>query len=280
MSEPEKQNTSPPSAEPGQGLEGMVSPGHLHLWRWPLVFLCSVALISWTAFQIFSQSQATLKSSVQESVDLAATISNKAEAIAEKFQQGSITRTFLASLPQIENSGSGRLELATLDSTERFRTEDKLQIWWNYVSLGTTVSEISVPVTYRYHLKLDGPWDLSVSNQTCLVTAPRIRPTIPPSIHTGRMQKSTKNGWGRFNADDQLDDLEKSLTATLVQYADDPARLKLVRDEARRTVAAFVKNWLLKEDQWRDDRFHSVVVVFQDEPSEVELETINLTSSD
>ena len=280
MSESDVKQPSHSGEPPPQGPRAASPKGHLHHWRWPLAFLLSVGLISWTAFQIFTRGQAALQYSVQESLDLAASISNKAEVIAEKFQQGTITHTFLASLPSIENSGSGLLELATLDSTERFRTEDKLEIWWDYVSLGTTVSEISVPVTYRYHLKLDGPWDLSVSNQTCLVTAPRIRPTIPPSIHTGRMQKSTKNGWGRFNADDQLEELEKSLTASLVQYADDPARLKLVRDEARRTVAAFVKNWLLKEDQWRDDLFHSVVVSFQGEADNEALETVSLSPVD
>ena len=279
MSEPDGKMPISGKIPLNDGSPAKAPSAHLHHWRWPLVFMLSMALISWTAFEIFTSGQTALQNSMRESADLAASISNKAEAIVEKFQQGTITHTFLASLPSVENSGSGLLELATHDSTERFRSEDKLQIWWNYVSLGTTVSEISVPVTYRYHLKLDGHWELSVSNQTCLVTAPRIRPTIPPSIHTGRMQKSTQNGWGRFNADDQLDELEKSITATLVQFADDPARMKLVRDEARRTVAAFVKNWLLKENQWRDDRFHSVIVTFQDESANERLETASLIES-
>jgi hypothetical protein len=240
-----------------------------------------MALLSLTAFFVLDRSHKAVQSSYKETIAVARDLKTKADEIAAKFRHGTITTTFVASLPSIERSGSGRLELTKLESTERFRTEDKLRIWWDYVSLGTTVSEISVPVTYRYHLKLDDSWSLSVSNQTCLVTAPKIRPTIPPSIDTGQMQKSTQNGWARFNADDQLEELEKGLTSTLVQYADDESRMALVREEARKTVAGFVKNWLLKEDQWREDRFHSVIVRFSDEPEENSpIETVSLFHSD
>jgi len=154
-----------------------------------------MALLSLTAFFVLDRSQTAVQSSYKETIAIAKDLTAKADELATRFRHSTITKTFVASLPSIERSGSGRLELTTLESTERFRTEDKLQIWWDYVSLGTTVSEISVPVTYRYHLKLDDSWSLSVSNQTCLVTAPKIRPTIPPSIDTGQMQKSTQNGW-------------------------------------------------------------------------------------
>jgi len=57
--------------------------------------------------------------------------------------------------------------------------------------------------------------------------------------------------------------------------------MALVREEARKTVAGFVKNWLLKEDQWREDRFHSVIVRFSDEPEENSLiETVSLFHRD
>lgn len=236
--------------------------------RWPLAFLLSITILSVTAFLILRQSQTAIGTQLNQTAAFAEKLIEKTGAFAEKFQQGHITQTFVASLPNIKSSEAGRLELATLDSVESFRSEDNLRVLGNKVSLGTTISEISVPVTYRYHLNLSDHWELSVSNQTCLVTAPRIRPTIPPSIHTGRMEKSTKNGWARFNADEQLEDLEQSLTATLVQYADDEDRIVLIRERARRTVANFVKNWLLREDQWREDRFHAVIVRFDDEPEQ------------
>ncbi len=279
MSEAEKQSSEESQVVSTAPLAANRHHSRFDRWRWPITLFLSVTILCVAGYFIFARSQTVLSESLSESFRVASALSQKAEDVAERFRQGTITRTFTASLPSVEQAGSGRLELATLDSTERFKTKDQLKIWWDYVSLGTTTSEISVPVTYRYHLKLGDPWALSISNQTCLVTAPRIRPTLPPSIHTGRMEKTTKNGWGRFNATDQLEDLEKSMTATLVQFADDDDRLALVREEARKTVASFVKNWLLKEDQWREDRFHNVIVRFQDEPEESTItETVSFVS--
>ena len=48
-------------------------------------------------------------------------------------------------------------------------------------------------------------------------------------------------------------------------YVPVPASVDLVRESARRTVAEFVRSWLLIEDHWREDRFRSIVVVFPDE---------------
>jgi hypothetical protein len=39
----------------------------------------------------------------------------------------------------------------------------------------------------------------------------------------------------------------------------------LVRDTARRRVAEFVRDWLLREGQWRDGRFTAVTVTFEGE---------------
>ncbi|MCS1412103.1 MAG: hypothetical protein M2R45_05306 [Verrucomicrobia subdivision 3 bacterium] len=235
-------------------------------YRWPLFLLGLVSIITVTGFLVWNCSQDAVQDTMTQTAEVMKTVFSSADTIAGRFRSGTITETFIASLPRIKGTGSGSLELATLSSTEAFRSEDNLRIWWNYLSLGTTVTEISVPVTYRYHLKLDDSWKLDVSNQTCIVTAPKIRPTIPPSINTGQMVKSSQNGWARFNADDQLEALEKSLTATLTEYAVNEDRMSLIREEARKTVAGFVRNWLLREDQWRQDRFHHIEVRFADEP--------------
>ena len=235
--------------------------------RWPLALLGLAVIVALVGLIVWNQSRSSMRDAVGQASQAVNAVSDSAVVIAEKFRSGAITKTFVASLPKIENSGSGSLELAVLQSTETFRSEDSLRIGWDYVSLGTTVAEISVPVIYRYHLRLEESWRLEVSNQTCLVTAPPIRPTLPPSIDTGQMVKSSRNGWARFNAGEQLKAMEKSLTAKLSQYAGAEDRIALVREPARKTVAAFVRDWLLREDQWRQDRFHRVEVRFADEPA-------------
>jgi len=122
-------------------------------------------------------------------------------------------------------------------------------------SLGETVTEIRAGVTYRYYVSFNDPWDIDVSDHTCMVKAPALRPSLPPAIHTDTMEKRIERGWFRFDAERQMADLEKAITPTLVEYASDPRHLNLVRETARKTVAEFVRRWLLKEDHWRARSF-------------------------
>lgn len=188
--------------------------------------------------------------------------------IAAKFRQQHITETFTSALPTLARTVGGSLELATATATETLTRADERTIAWDMVYLGKTVSEISVPVTYRYHLNLRDAWKLDVSGNTCVVRAPAIRPSLPPAIHTDKMQKRSESGWARFDAREQMAELERSLTPRLTRHAGDPRRLALVREECRKTVAEFVRDWLLREDHWRKDRFDTIKVVFTDEPAE------------
>src|SRR5438477_3928137 len=245
-------------------------PDHvLTTYRWPLVIvalgllgvLVSLAFL-WVARRAYDETLA-------HGGRAAHYAAQKAEAVAEKFMRGNITRTFVAAIPEISTTGAGNLELATSDQTETFRAEDEKSILWDKLYLGKTVSEIRVPVTYRYHLRLADPWRLDVSGQTCIVLAPGIRSSLPPAIHTDKLEKNSDAGWGRFNAREQMAELEKSITPTLSGYASDPKHLALVREQCRQTVAEFVKTWLLKEDQWRTDRFHTIKVIFSDETNAI-----------
>lgn len=203
-------------------------------------------------------------------------------ALAEKFRTGTITTTFVEGLPRSDSTHGNILELATSETHEFFRREDSRQTLWGWLDLGTTVSEIRVPVTFRYHLKLSEPWLLTTRGNVCVVQAPVIRPSLPPAIHTDRLEKSSQSGWARFNKAENLAELEKQLTPLLNARAADPRHLRNVREECRKSVAEFIRNWLVREDHWRKDRFTAVVVVFQDELSrpdaklELELENRSL----
>lgn len=186
--------------------------------------------------------------------------------IAAKFRQAHITETFTSALPKLARTPGGNLELATATATETITRTDERTIAWDMIYLGKTVSEISVPVTYRFHLQLRDPWQLEVVGNTCVVRAPGIRPSLPPAIHTEGMRKRSDAGWARFDAREQMAELERSLTPRLARTAADPHRLALVREECRKTVAEFVRDWLLREDHWRRDRFTSIKVIFADEP--------------
>ena len=237
----------------------------LATYRWPLAIVVVACLAIFALLVFLWAAKRTYDETLARGGRAGEYAARTAESIAEKFMRGNITKTFVAAIPEISSTGAGNLELATSDQTESFRAEDEKSVLWDKLYLGKTVSEIRVPVTYRYHLRLADAWHLDVSGQTCIVVAPAVRPSLPPAIHTDKMEKKSDEGWGRFNAREQMAELEKGITPTLKTYATDPRHIALVRDQCRKTVAEFVKTWLLKEDQWRTDRFHTIKVIFADE---------------
>ena len=192
-------------------------------------------------------------------------VGDAAVTIAENFQQAKITETFVESLAEVSDTGEGNLMVATMKNTKTFKRTEKLTILWDSISLGTTVTEIKVPATFRYHIRLSEPWKLEVREQNCIVIAPTLRATTPVAIHTHEIQKWSDQGWARYNADEQMSALEKSLTPRLNGYARSEEHLGVVREHARKTVAEFVRQWLMKEDHWREDRFSTIHIIFADE---------------
>jgi len=185
--------------------------------------------------------------------------------IAAKFKTGTITQTFTESIPTIKSTEGDILELATAEADEIFTRTDSQSIGWGLFYIGTTTSKISVRATFRYHIKLSDSWRLATKDQTCIVQAPALRPSLPPAIHTATLRKETENGWLRFNKDENLIELERGITAELSRKAADRRHIALAREECRKSIAAFVKNWLLKEEHWRKDGFSTITVVFPDE---------------
>jgi hypothetical protein len=235
-------------------------PGGLAAWRWPSVIVL-VAAIGLVAFIYFIKTPERL---VETAGKGAVEVAKVLDDAAAKFRRGNITETFAASLPKLETERGGLLELAKVTATETFRSEDELSydFRWFEVDAGTTITEIRVPVTYRYHLRMRDTWELSVTNNVCIVHAPEIRPSQPPAIHTDKLEKSSNEGWARFNAEEQMAKLEKAITPTLRKFAGDGQHLDVVRENCRKTVSEFIEDWLLREGQWGNGQFRVVKVYF------------------
>jgi len=233
----------------------------LHALRWPAVVLA----LAFVAYLAVLQLARTAGEGGRAAVEAVRELGEGAAGIAAAFKTGTITNTFVAAIPSLAPDSATRLELAAFNAVETFTRSEELWVAWDLIPLGTTFTEIRVPVTYRYHLRLDEPWRLEVDGQSCVVHAPPIRPTLPPAIHTGGMEKYSASGWLRFNEDEQMEELERGITATLSVRAADAAHIEMVRERCRLGVADFVRSWLLLEDHWRADRFRSVRVIFADE---------------
>ncbi|MEM9284219.1 MAG: hypothetical protein AAGA96_20570 [Verrucomicrobiota bacterium] len=167
------------------------------------------------------------------------------------------------------------LEIATATASEKFTRKTNVQMFGKVLPMGTTVSEIDVPATYRYHIDLHGEWFLTSDGSRLLVLAPPVVPSLPVAFDTGKMKKKTKSGWARWDAEENLEELEKTITSKLALRASAPESIEKIRDEARLAVAKFLRTWLLSQDAWQDSGFEEIVVLFDGE----DLESGNLSSA-
>ena len=226
---------------------------------WATAILAAAVVIV-AAFALFAYLR-TMRG-IKNTVDK---VISTAPEVARNFITGNITHTFRESIPRITSTQGDVLELAVYRCDETFKRTDEKWTGWGWVYLGTTIAEIRVPVSFRYHLRLSDTWRLAARDQTCIVLAPAIRPSLPPAIHTAEMERRAESGWARFDKNEQLEALQRSMTPTLERRAGDAAHLQLVREACRHSVAVFVQKWLMREGQWRSDRFTSIVVLFPDE---------------
>ncbi len=240
-------------------------PRRKHVPWTVLIFAATTIIIVVILLVAYLKTTHDIKETVNKGMSLLEKAVDKAPEIARNFKTGNITHTFRESLPQLSPTGGDVLELAVSRSDETFSRTDERRIGWDLISLGKTVVEIRVPVTFRYHLRLSDTWRLASRDHVCVVLAPQIRPSLPPAIDTAGMEKRAESGWARFDKNEKLDELEKSLTASLEKRAMDPGHMQLAREACRQSVAEFVKKWLMKEEYWSKDRFSAIIVVFPDE---------------
>jgi len=163
-------------------------------------------------------------------------------------------------------TAGGRLEVATVRARETFARSDP-RLLLDRIDLGTTVSEVRVDATYRYHIEMKTHWPLRIAGKTCLVRAGAVRPTLPVAFDTATEERRTASGLARFNKAENLHELERSLTGLLADRA--PLYRHQAREAGRAVVAGFVAEWLVREQRWKRDPEHRVVVLFADDPTTI-----------
>lgn len=184
-----------------------------------------------------------------------------------KFDNAAVERDFIASIPTIFRTPGGNLELAGLHATETFISSDtaKMPILNLNIPGATTTVIITVPVVYRYFVPLREQWDITVQENVCVIVAPELRPMLPPAIQSENMQIKTIEGPLAFDGAEKQAKLLQRLTPQLEANAKDSTKIKLVRDEARKTVAEFIQAWLLQRGDWGKQKIERLQVYFRGE---------------
>lgn len=181
------------------------------------------------------------------------------------FIESNIQETFQSTAFTASGNEGGILEVATAVTIETFTRKSELSLFEHNLPLGITVSEIQVPATYRYHIDLNAPWQISSQQSKCVVVAPEIRASLPVAFDTGKMKSKTASGWARWDKHENLKNLEHNLTDKLGKKAILADNIDKIRDEARLTIAKFIQNWLVSHKHWDADRFTEIIVLFPNE---------------
>ena len=167
-------------------------------------------------------------------------------------------------LPMVFRTHGGLLEVAGINATEVLTKTSLLTIAG--INLGTTVSQIQVPVTYRYQIALAKDWKVHLRNGKLLIIAPAAVPSVPVAIDTSKMQMQTRSGWARFNGRANLDGLLREITPELEKTARAPRYIEAQREQARKTVTEFAAKWLIAQERWKGVKTEQIQVYFADEP--------------
>lgn len=188
--------------------------------------------------------------------------------LAEVFKPEEVVNTFTTWQEAKTSGNAGNiLEVATSVATETFTRQSHVELFGKKMPLGTTVSEISVPATYRYHIDLRGDWQMTISGQRLVVQAPSIRPSLPIAFDSAGIRKKSQAGWALWNADENLSALESSISEELAKRSGQEEVLVKVREESRISVARFLQDWLLNRQSWSTGKFTEIVVLFPEESS-------------
>lgn len=158
----------------------------------------------------------------------------------------------------------GLLEVSTIRAIEQFDKKFVYSILG--MRVGETVPRIRVPAVYRYHIKLAPEWKVARTDDVFTVIAPPVKPSLPVAVDLAKIEKDVGGSWVlvAFNADDDLDSLERQITAKLAEKAASPVYLQLQREAARTTVTEFVKKWLVTQEPWKAAKQPRIEVLFAD----------------
>jgi hypothetical protein len=190
-------------------------------------------------------------------------------------QRDPLNEVFTASLPELSRTMGGKLEIASFKMTEVFERTDFEDF---VIPLGETRSTIRVPVTYTYHIELHDPWALDVTNGICYVTAPPLKHNVP-AIHTDGLVKRVESDFlTRFkpglDPQRRMDEFEKTLTPRMWVNAGSPKYVAIVREDCRKTVGEFVRDWILMDDRYESYDIDTLKIVFPDEVGKEEARSL------
>lgn len=164
----------------------------------------------------------------------------------------------------VQGNEGNILEVATGEEVVELTRTDSVKILGRIVPGVTQVSRIVVPATFRYHIDLNGNWDMIDDGNRLHVIAPKIQPSLPVAFDTEKMEKINES-WARYLTGSNMSELEKSITPKLISRAQDPEMVAKFREEAKTSIAKFLSTWLTSRGAWEPGQYEQIIVYFEGE---------------
>ncbi len=160
----------------------------------------------------------------------------------------------------------GMLEVSRIRATEVFKGTFAHEFF--AIDLDPTITDIRVPAVYTYRIPLAKEWKVLKVGEEFAVIAPQVEPALPVAVDLRKIEKHVSGNWSFFTGTDSLDAAERAITTKLALKARSRAYILLQKDEARKTVAEFVRNWLVTQRNFEHVDAGKVHVFFTDESIE------------
>lgn len=133
----------------------------------------------------------------------------------------------------------GMLEVSRIKAQEVF--DGQYANEFLFMSFEPTSARIRVPAVYTYRIPLAREWKVLRFGEDFAVVAPKVEPALPVAVDLRKMEKNASGTWSIFTGTDSLDATQRAITTKLALKARSRAYILLQKDEARKTVAEFVR---------------------------------------
>jgi hypothetical protein len=173
-----------------------------------------------------------------------------------------VTRSAPAEEIIVVRSPGGLLQTATV------KTDEVVDATFTHRILGVKIGEVYPRIRcrayYSYHVKLQPEWRVVRKDGVITALAPPLTPSLPIAIDTATWETQIGGTWllVPFKGDDDLEELERTVTAKLARKAASDEYKQRALEESRKTIAEFIENWAVQSGQ----NVHSVRVLFEGEP--------------
>ena len=136
-------------------------------------------------------------------------------------------------------TGKQSLYVAKLEQQESIERTSYAKILW--VNLPPMIVKVDVPVEYNYYVNLSSGWSFKAFGEGLIVKVPELSSSTP-AINIAKLKMTIEKGGLLRNEKQALEKMTHELPGLLVDRSIE--NRKLVREQARKSIEDFIRNWI------------------------------------